>query len=130
MSEKLPIALVVDDEPLVRMSAADIVADAGFVVLEAADAEEAFFYLNEYPSLRLLFTDVQMPEIDGLTLARHVKAHWPHISVIVTSGALVPGTAELPAEARFIAKPFSPRLIVDMIHEVCGLPPIPENSGP
>ena len=122
MSERQPIALVVDDQPLVRMDAADIITAAGYDVLEAADAEEALFYLKEYPSIRLLFTDIQMPEIDGLSLVWHVKANWPHVRVIVTSGAMVPGEDELPREARFIAKPFSPKLIVDTIREISGLP--------
>lgn len=122
MIEKQPIAVVVDDEPLIRMDAADIISEAGFRVLEAADAEEAFGHLENHPSLRLLFTDIQMPEIDGLTLARHVKARWPHISVIVTSGALRPGVGELPEDARFIAKPFTPQLVLETIEAVCGLP--------
>jgi DNA-binding NtrC family response regulator len=63
-----------------------------------------------------------MPDIDGLTLARHVKARWPHISVIITSGAITPTEAELPAEARFIAKPFSTEIVLETIEEVCGIP--------
>jgi CheY-like chemotaxis protein len=121
MADRHPIALVVDDEPLVRMNAADIITEAGFDVLEAADAEEAIFYLKQYPSLRLLFTDVRMPEIDGLTLAKHVSAKWPHVNVIVTSGAVVPTNPQLPNDAHFIAKPFSPKLLVDTIREDCGL---------
>ena len=122
MTERKPIALVVDDEPMVRMSAADMIAEAGFDVLEAADAEEAIFYLKQYPSLRLLFTDVRMPENDGLILAKHVKDKWPHVSVIVTSGAVVPTETQLPDDVRFIAKPISPKLLVGTIREVCGLP--------
>lgn len=122
MTEKQPVAVVVDDEPLIRMDAADIIADAGFLVMEASNAEEAFVHLEAFPSLKLLFTDIQMPDIDGLTLARHVKARWPHISVIVTSGALRPGVAELPQDARFIAKPFSQQTVLETIEETCGLP--------
>ena len=121
-STKPPIALVVDDEPLIRMDAADIISDAGFRVIEAANAEEAFAHLEAHPSLRLLFTDIQMPKIDGLTLARHVKARWPHVSVIVTSGAIRPGAADLPDDAQFIAKPFSAQLVLETIEDVCGLP--------
>ncbi|MDQ0319006.1 CheY-like chemotaxis protein [Pararhizobium capsulatum DSM 1112] len=53
-----PIALVVDDEPLVRMDTADIIAEAGFHVIEAATADEAFEFLKKHNSLRLLFTDI------------------------------------------------------------------------
>jgi CheY-like chemotaxis protein len=42
-----PIALVVDDEPLIRMDTADIVTDAGYEVIEAETALEAITYLRE-----------------------------------------------------------------------------------
>lgn len=126
MTQRQPIALVVDDQPLVRMDAADMISAAGFDVLEAADAEEALFHLKEHPSIRLLFTDVQMPEIDGLSLVWKVRANWPQVSIIVTSGAMVPEATELPEGVRFIAKPFTPKLIVDTIREVCDLPAEPE----
>lgn len=122
MTERQPIAIVVDDEPLIRMGAADIISDAGFYVLEAADAEEAYFHLDSHPSLRLIFTDIQMPEISGIELAHHVKANWPHINVILTSGAVRPSPADLPEGVRFIAKPYSAELVLETIEEVCGLP--------
>ena len=119
---KAPVAVVVDDEPLIRMGTADIVADAGFDVIEASCAQEAFDCLESEKCVALLLTDIQMPEIDGLTLARHVAARWPDVSIVVTSGALRPGIAELPQDARFISKPFSPEAVVDTIRQVCVVP--------
>lgn len=54
-----PIALVVDDEPLIRMDTANMVADQGFAIVEARTVDEAFAFLKKHPSLQLLFTDVQ-----------------------------------------------------------------------
>ena len=65
-----PCALVVDDDALIRMDAAAILEDAGFVTLEAAHADAALELLRErHPHLSLLFTDVQMPgDLDGFAL--------------------------------------------------------------
>lgn len=85
---KEPIALVVDDEPLVLMDAADMIANEGYAIVEATTVDEAFHFLTEHPSLQLLFTDVQTPgNLDGFALARLVGERWPHICVIVASGA-------------------------------------------
>ncbi|MDW5318555.1 response regulator [Rhizobium sp. PL01] len=99
VAEKSPIAVVVDDEPLIRMDTADIISDAGFRVLEASGAEEAFAFFDKYPTIRLLITDIQMPDIDGLTLARHVAVHWPNVSIVITSGAVSPRADEMPHNA-------------------------------
>ncbi|RYE54280.1 MAG: response regulator, partial [Hyphomicrobiales bacterium] len=59
--------LVVEDEALVRIDIADQLSDAGFDVLEAANAAEAIDLLEKNPSIRLVFTDIDMPgSMDGL----------------------------------------------------------------
>jgi CheY-like chemotaxis protein len=89
-----PIALVVDDEPLILMDTADMVSDEGYAVIEVTTAQKAYEFLQEHPSLQLLFTDVQTPgEIDGFELARKVASQWPDICVVVASGAAKPGLA-------------------------------------
>ncbi|WP_192843146.1 response regulator [Aureimonas sp. AU12] len=119
-----PIALVVDDEPLIRMDTGDILCDAGFHVVEARTADEAFAFLERHPSLRLVFTDVQMPgDLDGFQLARLVAERWPHVSVIVASGAVRPGPGDLPDQAEFINKPFTPQLVLDTVQRTMGALP-------
>jgi CheY-like chemotaxis protein len=110
-----PIAVVVDDEPLVRMDTADIVTGAGYDVLEAETALEAITYLRQHADVRLVVTDIQMPEVDGLTLARHLAAHWRLVTVVVVSGAVTPTLGELPVDARFVAKPVSSEVLVEAI---------------
>lgn len=116
-----PIALVVDDEPLIRMDTADLVAEAGYDVIEAEDGCEAISYLAAHPTVCLVITDIQMPEVDGLTLARHIAAHWPSIAIIIASGAVLPAPGEFPADARFISKPFSPAVVLETIIAVRAL---------
>jgi CheY-like chemotaxis protein len=114
-----PIALVVDDEPLILMDTADIVSSAGYHVIEARNADEAFDLLAKYASLKLLMTDIQMPgEMDGLGLARYVGEHWPNVHVVVASGAVAPKDGELPKGARFLGKPLDQALVIETLREL------------
>ncbi len=116
----IPVALVADDEPLILMDTADIVADEGYHVLEARTVDEAYAFLKEHSSLKLLFTDVQTPgKLDGLELAKEVGMKWPDICVIAASGAVRPEKGSLPDNARFIAKPITAELVRDTLKEFC-----------
>ena len=68
------------------MSTADMLADLGYDVVEAASAEEALRRLNGGLSPDLLVTDHLMPGMNGLDLARVVQLGWPCIKVLVVSG--------------------------------------------
>jgi two-component system, response regulator PdtaR len=103
----LPVALVVDDEALLRMYASDLLEEEGFAVMAAADADAALKILEARPDVRLLFTDIQMPGgCDGMDLARQVHARWPNVLLVITSGNEKPSPAEIPDDGRFIAKPY------------------------
>lgn len=88
----MSVVLVVEDEPLIRMAACMIVEDAGFIALEAANADDAIRILESRSDIRLIFTDVDMPgSLDGLKLAHFVRNRWPPIKIIVASGkAMLP----------------------------------------
>lgn len=101
------LVLVVEDEPLVRMFAVAFVEDAGFGVLEAADANQAVAILETRTDIRVVFTDIDMPgSIDGMKLARAVRDRWPPIEIIIVSGQKRPLDSDLPARAVFFAKPY------------------------
>jgi CheY-like chemotaxis protein len=103
-----PVVLLVEDEPFIRLATADALEDAGFEVIETANAQAAQEVLLRRTDVRVLFTDVKMPgPMNGLELASLVRSRWPHISVVITSGHLEPGNGMLPQEAVFIAKPYS-----------------------
>ena len=79
--------LIVEDEPLVRFCAVQTVEEAGFDVIEAANADEAIAILESRQDIRVVFTDIHMPgSMDGLKLAHAVRDRWPPIKIIVTSG--------------------------------------------
>ena len=98
------IVLVAEDETLVRLLANDMLTDADYRVVEAHDGQEALAILGAKNTVRALLTDVNMPNVDGLALAKIVRQRWPHIGIVVTSG--MPRPSGLPAGARFISKPY------------------------
>lgn len=101
------------------MEAADLLNDAGFSVQEAVNAEGALRYLERHPEVQLLFTDVQMPgACDGFALAREVARRWPHIAIVVVSGAARPEPGALPVKARFFSKPYDPTRVLGTVQEL------------
>src|SRR3712207_4075665 len=97
-SHRYPVVLLVEDEPLVRMAAADDLQDAGFHVLEAANADVALAVLESCSDdVQVLFTDIDMPgSMNGLDLAENVQQRWPHISLLISSAYHRPGPETLP----------------------------------
>jgi DNA-binding NtrC family response regulator len=109
---KIAVVLIVEDEPLIRMSAVDLFEEAGFITFEAPNADEALVMLGQHPDITILFTDVDMPgTMDGLDLARKVSESDPGIHLIVGSGHRSVAPADLPHGALFFPKPYDlPRL--------------------
>ena len=112
------IILVVEDEVLLRMLAQDILVEAGYSVLDAANADEALTLLDARPDVRVLFTDVKMPgSLDGYALAHIVSKKRPEVSILITSGAHFPRQGDLPANALFVQKPYSPSVLLEAIED-------------
>lgn len=108
--------LIVEDDPVLRADTVLRLEDAGMAVIERADADEALGFLLEHSgTVSAVLTDVNMPgHSDGVHLAEMISRHWPHIGVVVTSGALRPAR-ELPASVHFIPKPWRVEQIVAAI---------------
>jgi CheY-like chemotaxis protein len=114
-----PVILVVEDEFLLRMDAAEMVAAAGFAVVEAANADEAIEILETRSDIAVVFTDIQMPgTMDGLRLARAVRGRWPPIKIVATSGHLTVAETDLPEGGRFLPKPYSAVDVTCVLREV------------
>lgn len=108
--------LIVEDEPLVRMVAVDLVEEAGFEAIEASDADEAILFLENIPDIRILMTDIDMPgSMDGLKLAAAVRDRWPPIKIVVVSGKQRPHASDMPEHSLFFAKPYDIRKMADTL---------------
>ena len=114
-----PVVLIVEDEFLLRMDAADMIEAAGFDVVEAGNADEAIEILESRPDITVIFTDIQMPgSMDGLKLARAVRGRWPPIKIIATSGHAYVGETDLPEGGRVLPKPYSPGQVAGVLREL------------
>lgn len=124
-----PVAiLLVEDETLIRMIAADVLIDAGYRVVEAGDANEALVLLEARADARVLVTDVNMPgDVDGFGLAHLVSKRWPGIAVVVTSGRARPGPGDLPHNAIFLPKPYQPSALVAAVQKAANVAAVPHD---
>ena len=105
------LIMVVDDDVLERMGAADMFLEAGYRVLEAGNADEALRLFETNTDIRVLFTDVSMPgSMSGADLALDVAKRWPAIGIIMTSGR--PRPDKLPLSMRFHDKPYEPTAVL------------------
>jgi CheY-like chemotaxis protein len=105
--------LVVDDDPVVSKSFDRVLTPKGYAVIAAAGGEEALEKLeNEHYDV--VFTDIKMPGMDGIEVARRIKASRPWLPVVIVTGY---GSDENEAQARdagvtgFLRKPLSPEMI-------------------
>ena len=105
--------LVVDDDPVVGSSFERVLAGKGYAVIHASDGEEALERLarDDYD---VVYTDIKMPGMSGLEVARRIKASRPWLPVVIVTGygseANEKEAQELGATA-FLHKPLSPEMI-------------------
>jgi CheY-like chemotaxis protein len=115
------VVLVVEDEMLLRMRAVDMVEDAGYISVEAVDADEAVAILESRSDIALMFTDIQMGgSMNGLTLAHAVRERWPPIKIILVSGQLKLANLDIPAGSRFFGKPLDAKIMIAQLQNMIG----------
>ncbi|QRM33304.1 response regulator (plasmid) [Microvirga sp. VF16] len=101
---------------------ADFLEEAGFKVFEAVNADEAITVLQARPDVQTVITDIEMPgSMNGLELARIVHLRWPGIGIVVTSGRARPGPDDLAGGAAFLAKPYRPETVIQMVQHLSTL---------
>jgi|SRR5690242_3451380 DNA-binding NtrC family response regulator len=108
-AEPGPTILLVEDETLLRLSAAEHLREAGFTVIEAANGAEAQAILEAGVQIDLIFSDINMPLLDGVGLALWVAAQESPPPMLLTSGVaavLASARASCPAVKAFLPKPY------------------------
>ena len=117
----MPIILIVDDDPFLRMLAVEFVNEAGFETLEACDADQAIAMLESCSKIAVLFTDINMPgSMDGLKLASVVSDRWPAIEILIASARVPLRKSDLPPNSRFLRKPYRRAAMIAELHSLVG----------
>ena len=115
--------LLAEDEPMIRSMCTRLLFDNGYQVLEAANGEEALRLAQKHPagSIDILVTDVVMPRMSGIELARCLGESRPDIKILITSGY----TDEAPifegsmnANIPYLQKPFMPSDLLRKVRDV------------
>jgi two-component system, cell cycle response regulator DivK len=112
--------LVVEDQEDNRQILRDLLANAGYEMIEAEDGEQALIKVLEKPDLILM--DIQLPLLDGYEATRRIKANpeLKHIPIIVVTSYALSGDEEKARAAgceAYVAKPYSPRALLAKIRE-------------
>jgi CheY-like chemotaxis protein len=119
--------LVVDDVSTAREITCRLLAETGFRVYSAGCAAQALEILATVrPAIDLVVTDVVMPEISGVELARRIRKRWPGTRIVFMSGynsdVLMAEGLERP-KVIFIAKPFTQEMLLEKVTAALGQPP-------
>ena len=111
------LVLVVEDEFLIRMHAAEMIKEADYEVVEATNADDAIAILEARRDIGVVFTDIQIAgSMDGFKLAHAVRHRWPPIHIIATSAHYRTLTEELPAGSLFLPKPYTEYAVLGALH--------------
>jgi len=118
VAQKSLRVLAVDDDPIVLLNTATVLADSGHEVIQAHSGPAALAQLAEHP-VDLLLTDYAMPGMTGAELVAQAKQLRPDLKAVIVSGyAELPEGA--PLEVPRLAKPFSDADLATMIAAVAG----------
>ncbi|MDQ1229847.1 CheY-like chemotaxis protein [Sphingomonas sp. SORGH_AS 879] len=116
MMPAAPTILIVEDQPLLLLHVQFALEDAGYVVIQAASADEALIALQRHPEIQAVFTDVAMPgSLDGAALAARIHRTHPHVAVLVTSGEQSYLPDDLPEGVRFVPKPYAGHDVIRLL---------------
>ena len=118
--------MVVEDKPEVRQMATRALEAGGFTVVEAADGVEALALLADgHPGVQLVLTDLALPNMDGLVLARDLGQLRPDLPVLFMTGYTSDESARRTVSLRghpLIEKPFTADLLVRRVREALDAP--------
>ncbi len=120
--------LVVEDDDDVRIYSTDTLRELGYSVLEAHDGASALKVLEHHPEIRLLFTDVGLPGINGRELVNAARCRRPDLRVLFASGyerSTLMHDGRLDSGVELLTKPFSRSQLASRIRAVLDAAVIP-----
>ena len=103
-------ALIVEDDADLRELSATLLEESELDTIECESAEAALAtMLLRGQDVAMIFADIRLPGVmDGVDLAREVKLHWPHLTVVLTSGNPGGRLDQLPPGVQYMPKPWQP----------------------
>lgn len=118
--------LVVDDSVVSRDFVSDYLVRQGFEVRTAKDGRDGLDRLREDPSIRVVLSDVNMPVMDGLTMAEHIRRELGNqrvrIVMLTTEGnQAIRDRGKAAGVSGWIVKPFKGDAVVGQLKMLCGL---------
>ncbi len=114
---KTSIWLVEDDELVGRLMLESLQKD-GYAVQWFVTGEAALEGTSSGPPAQVLVTDISLPGLSGLEVARRLTHSWPSLTVLVTSGYphdVQAREGALPEHYEYLPKPFTPRVLLDRV---------------
>lgn len=111
-----PKILIVDDELVVIKSAERVLKSEGYSVEGALGGREAIMKIGQ-ENYDLVFTDLKMPEVDGITLIRWIKKMKPSVGIVIITGYPSQDTIKEALELGiidYVPKPFTPSVLLDV----------------
>jgi len=127
--------LVVDDDPIILKIVAEQITLFGFQPILAASGEEALQLAKKQTQIDLLLTDIMMPKMNGVDLAKQFVTLYPETKILFMSGYICPSMAHYgiqESEHGFLQKPFTPKTLISKMRNVLKGPDInltTNNSG-
>jgi two-component system, chemotaxis family, chemotaxis protein CheY len=117
--------LAVDDSPAMRQMVSVTLRSAGHDVTEASDGVIALDIAQKQPAMDLVITDVNMPNMDGITLVRELRllAHYRGVPLLVLTteaGAQKKQEGKAAGATGWIVKPFNPERLIATVARVVG----------
>jgi CheY-like chemotaxis protein len=110
--------LYVEDNPIVREVTSELLAQSQREIVALATAEEALHEFKERP-YDVVITDVSLPVMSGLDLARNILDLNPDASIIIASGYALAPLETMGPKVRTIVKPFEASQIDSLITDLC-----------
>ncbi len=111
--------LLVDDNADARILIAELLASKGYEVAQAENAGEALeVYQKNADKIRLLVTDIVLPDASGIDLSVRIALINPAVRTLYISGHSADSIAGLPENAVMLKKPFSPDALILKIREI------------
>jgi len=117
-----PVILLIDDEENFRCVIKQVLVNAGFEVVEAANGAQGIQYFYEKPA-DMIITDIIMPEKEGIETIIELKNAFPKVKLIAMSGGGWYGTdidfdMAKKLGAKTLDKPFALQELLDVVHEL------------